>query len=117
VLEPYRGSRVIECPLCGLPHRKGAVVCDGCGQRLDRRLDLDELRHEYRRRKWTRFVAAACVLGALWFNLVWLRGGVLIVVVAPIGWFGWNEVRIRHLRRALERARKSRREALTTRWP
>jgi hypothetical protein len=118
VIEPYRGGNVIECPLCGLPHRPGAVFCDACGQRLDSRPDLDELRAEYRRRKQTRLVAAACVVGMLVLNFVVFRGTVFIVVFAPVGWFGWNEVRIGQLRKALDRAaQKSRREALPTRWP
>jgi len=104
VLEPYRGRRVIECPLCGLLHRAGTVTCDGCGYRLDERPNLDVLRAEYRRRKRARLVAAACIVATLGLNLALFRGTVVLVVVAPLGWFGWNEVRLRYLRRALDRA-------------
>jgi hypothetical protein len=108
VLEPYRGPRVIECPLCGLLHRADAVACDRCGHRLGERPDLAALRAEYRRRKRARLVAAACIAAMLGLNFALFRGTVIIIVVAPLGWFGWNEVRLRYVRRALDRAAQRR---------
>jgi hypothetical protein len=103
VTEPYRGENYRECPLCGCPHRAGAVTCDGCGQNLDERPDLDSIREEYARRKRHRMLAAAGGGVMLGLNVA-LFHGAAYVLFAPFGWLAWNEIRLRHLRRALDRA-------------
>jgi hypothetical protein len=104
VTEPYRGENSRDCPLCGLPHRIAAVTCDQCGQRLDERPDLDALRAEYNRRKRDRLAAIATIVTMLGLNIALFRGAAYVVLVAPVGWVGWNEVRLRFVRKALDRA-------------
>ena len=48
--------------------------------------------------------AAACVAAMIAINVALFHGGAFVLVFAPVGWFGWNEVRLHHLRRALDRA-------------
>ena len=94
---------IVECPLCGVPHRTAAVTCDGCGQPLHVRPDLAGMKAEYRRRRYHMAGSLAVIVGMLVVNWALFGGGAYVIALAPIGWFGWSWTRARTLKRALER--------------
>ncbi len=96
---------IIECALCGVPHRAGAVTCDGCGHPLDERPDYDEMRFQYARCKRDMALAAAAIAGMITLNAVLFGGAGYVIATAPLGWFGWSWLRFRALKKALERHR------------
>jgi hypothetical protein len=89
-------AEVIECPLCGVPHRVGAVNCDGCGHPLGVRPDFDAMRDEYE-------LAAAAIVAMVALNVLLFGGAGYIIATAPIGWLAWSWMRFRVLKRALAR--------------
>jgi hypothetical protein len=95
---------IILCPMCDVPHRRAAATCDSCAQPLHSRPDFDAIEDEYRSRKKQLALAGAAILVMLalnWIALIPGGGGVLLV--APLGWFGWSLVRLRVLRKRLAR--------------
>jgi hypothetical protein len=86
-----------------VPHRAGAVTCDGCGGRLDVVPDFAELRDEYARRKRDMTLAVALIVGMIVLNDLAFGGAGFVISTAPIGWFVWSLVRFRALKGALAR--------------
>ena len=95
---------LINCPLCDLAHRAGAVTCDGCGQALHEKPNLDQMRTECALRKRNMILAVAAIVGMLVLNvaLVGHVGG-FVIATAPLGWFLWSLIRFRALNRKLAR--------------
>ena len=95
---------LVYCPLCELPHRQGAVTCDGCGQVLSERPDFKAMNAEYRDRKRDVAIALSLIIGMIVvnFTLVGHVGG-FVIVTAPLGWLLWSWMRCRVLRQRLER--------------
>jgi hypothetical protein len=95
---------LIYCPLCELPHRVGAVRCDGCDQVLRERPDIDAMRSELSRRKRDMAVAGAVIFVMMVLNLTVLASyGGFVIVTAPVGWCFWSWIRYRALSRCLAR--------------
>jgi hypothetical protein len=100
---PYREEATIKCPLCGLPHRIGAVRCVACRQPLDEQPNVGAMKDELARRKRDAMIAVLVIAGMLALNVWVFGGGGFILVFAPIGWLYWSLVRARVLRKAMAR--------------
>ena len=98
---------VIYCPLCDVPHRMAAVVCDGCGQALHEPVDLDALRDERDERKKNIVFALVGIVGMLVLNIAFFGGAAFIITTAPLGWLIWSWIRFRALCQRLARASSS----------
>lgn len=95
---------LIYCPLCELPHRVGAVVCDGCDQVLRERPDIDAIRSERALRKRDITVAAGVIVAMMLLNLTVVASyGGFVLLTAPFGWCLWSCIRFRALSRCLDR--------------
>jgi hypothetical protein len=96
-------TEIIECPLCGVPHRLGAVTCDGCGQPLHERPDVAALKEEYARRKRDIALSVVAIVAMIALNDAVFGGAGFVISTAPLGWLGWSLIRFRTLKRALAR--------------
>lgn len=90
---------LIACPLCGLAHRQGATVCDGCHHPLNQPLDKKARQQQLRQSKIGMFGGAALVALMLLANVVWFGGAGGILLVAPLGWLVISATRYRALTR------------------
>ncbi|MBX3261462.1 MAG: hypothetical protein KIS78_25740 [Labilithrix sp.] len=97
-------SDVIHCPLCDVPHRTAAVVCDGCGQALHAPLNLGALRDERDAQKRNIVLAVVVIAVMLALNVAFFGGGAYVIATAPLGWLIWTWIRFRALSRRLARA-------------
>jgi hypothetical protein len=106
-------SDVILCPLCEVPHRTVAVVCDSCGQALHAPLDLGGLSKERDAQKQNMVLAGVVFVAMLALNVAFFGGGAYVIATAPLGWLIWSWVRFRALSQRLTRAseRKARGKA------
>ena len=95
---------IIRCPLCDLPHRVGAIKCDGCDQPLDSKPDFDSMRRELVTRRRHVVMAASLIVLMLLLNIFLFGGEGFIVVSAPGAWLVWSWMRARALARRLARA-------------
>jgi hypothetical protein len=105
---------VIHCPLCDLPHRTTAVVCDGCGQELHAPLNLSALSDERDAQKRNVVIAILVIVAMIVLNIAFFGGAAYVVATAPLGWLIWSWIRFRALSRRLARA--ATREAQSTTW-
>jgi hypothetical protein len=85
---PYRAPvDVIRCPLCDVPHRSAATVCDSCHQPLHQPLDIDALRVEHAQRRRSAFLALGATAAMMVVNFTVLsRAGFGIILFAPLAW-------------------------------
>ena len=96
---------IVQCPLCGVPHRAAAVKCDSCGQPLHVLPDTEGMEKECRRRKLEMAGAAAAIAAMIALNELMFRGDAFILALAPFGWILWSGRRLYALRRGLARVR------------
>jgi hypothetical protein len=98
------GPDLIYCPLCNLPHRMGAVRCDGCDQALHEPVDLGQVRDERAARKQDMTLALVMIVALLVLNLA-LGGyvGGFILPLAPLGWLIRSWIRLRATTQRLAR--------------
>jgi hypothetical protein len=96
-------TEVISCPLCGLAHRVGAATCDGCGQPLNKPVDLGQIRAEHAARKRDMVLAGGAVFALIVANLLFFGGGAFVIVSAPLAWLAWTWLRLRALSKRLDR--------------
>ncbi|MBN9162910.1 MAG: hypothetical protein J0I07_18235 [Myxococcales bacterium] len=101
---PSPATDVIHCPLCNLPCRMAAAVCDGCGQDLHAPLNLAQLRDESAVRKREIVLALFVIVVMLVLNVALFEGAAYVVLLAPFGWLGWTWIRLRALSQRLARA-------------
>jgi hypothetical protein len=96
---------VVYCPLCELPHRRAAEVCDGCSQPLHEPVDVAQLREEHAARKQSIVYALVAVVAMLVLNVAFVEHvGGFVITTAPLGWLIWNGLRFRALSQRLARA-------------
>jgi hypothetical protein len=100
----YRDKNIILCPLCGVPHRLGAVRCESCGQQLNAPVDLAALDDEARRHRANIVKAAFGIAAMIALNVACIgHAGGFVIVTAPLGWLVWSVARYRAIRRRLTR--------------
>lgn len=95
---------MIHCPLCDVPHRIAAVVCDSCGQAIHAPLDLGALRDERETQKRTIAIALFVIAAMLALNVAFFGGGAYVIATAPLAWLIWTWIRFRALSQRLSRA-------------
>jgi len=67
-------ENVIECPLCGLPHRSSAHRCEACDQDLRSTPAFPELRAELRERQRNMMLGGVGIVAMIVLNVA-LFGG------------------------------------------
>jgi len=98
-------GEVVTCPLCQLPSRAAAQVCDECGQPLGEAPDASALEAELvslRQRE-----GAGCALALFALAVTWLvsGGAFFLLVVPPAAVAAHAFWRGRHIRAHLARVR------------
>jgi len=95
---------VVDCELCCLPHRRGAVFCDGCAHRLGTTPDWDVVRRDLFRLRLQLGVAGCTVAVLVVANLFALQRGGYFLWLVPFAWLGFAALRHRTLTRRLRAA-------------
>jgi hypothetical protein len=101
MVEP--SEAIIECPLCGCPHREAANTCDACGQDLRSPPNIGAMKDEYARRRRDLALALAAIGAMVALNLAFFGGAGFILLVAPFVWLIRSWIRGRALRARLAR--------------
>lgn len=114
-MAPPDTAHVIHCELCRLPHRQGALICDGCDHKLGTAPDWRVVRRDVALLRLQMGLAAFVIAALVVVNAFSILRGAYFVWFAPVFWLIFAAIRHRTLSRRLSAEERRTRASRSTR--